>query len=221
MSRTCPTRSTPTGASGCSVERGGSSLLLDYNAAMSAYVLARHPDTPSVAIERVEADVVRDERGALRLCYRMLGDAHRVVAAPLAPGTRPQQRDELWRHTCCELFVQDVAGDGYYEYNFAPCGDWAAYRFSGYRTGRVSLETAAPHVVIECSPAALALTVTLADQPLDALSERRIGIACIVETPPAELSYWALAHPPGRPDFHHARAFALTPAFQHTADSMG
>jgi hypothetical protein len=187
---------------------------------MSRQVLARHPHTPCTAIERVEAALGRDERGALRLSYRMIGDARRVVAAPLARGARPQQRDDLWRHTCCELFVHDAAGTGYREYNFAPCGDWAAYRFRDYRTGRVSLQTAAPRIVLERSPALLALTVTLAAEPLDALSTRRIGIACIVETP-TEVSHWALAHPPGGPDFHHPRAFALTPALRHTANSIG
>jgi len=161
----------------------------------------------------------RDERGAARLCFRMIGDANRIVAAPLADGAQPQRRDELWRHTCCELFVHDDTGNGYREYNFAPCGHWAAYRFSGYRTGKVSLETVAPRIVLDRTPMVLALSVTLADLLLDGLQSLRIGIACIVETP-TELSYWALAHPPGRPDFHHALAFVLTPRLEHTADSF-
>jgi hypothetical protein len=116
--------------------------------------------------------------------------------------------------------VRDAEGRGYREYNFAPSGDWAAYRFSDYRTGSLRLETAAPRVVLERSPAALALTVTLDDEPLDALCNRRVGIACIVETR-TEVSYWALAHPKGRPDFHAPRAFALTLALEHTADTWG
>ena len=187
---------------------------------MPRQVLTRHPDTTCTAIERVEAELGADEHGALRLCYRMIGDTRLVVAAPLARGARPQRRDELWRHTCCELFVHDAAGDGYREYNFAPCSDWAAYRFTGYRTGRTPLEMPAPRIVLERKPMVLALTVTLSDQPLDALRTLRVGIACVVETP-AGSSYWALAHPPGRPDFHHARGFALAPVLEHTADCLG
>src|SRR5690606_6727597 len=145
-------------------------------------------------------------------------DAEQVIAAPAEP---PRRRDELWRHTCCELFVRDPAGEGYREYNFAPSGDWAAYRFSGYRAGMVPLDAAAPRIVLEHSPAMLALTVTLADQPLAALEGRRIGIACVLETSSGGRSYWALAHPPGRPDFHHRSAFALALAVEHTAHSFG
>jgi hypothetical protein len=31
----------------------------------------------------------------------------------------------------------------------------------------------------------------------------------VIEDADGSLSYWALAHPPGRPDFHHTEAFAL------------
>ncbi len=113
--------------------------------------------------------------------------------------------------------MHDAVGGGYREYNFAPSGDWAAYRFTGYRAGSVSLEMVAPRIELERSSRDLALTVTLSDHPLDALERRRIGMACIVETP-TELSCWALAHAPGRPDFHHPRGFAMTPALERTAD---
>ena len=33
--------------------------------------------------------------------------------------------------------------------------------------------------------------------------------AAVVEEADGRLSYWALRHPPGRPDLHHADAFAL------------
>lgn len=191
---------------------------------MSRHVLTRHPDTPCTAIERIDATLGRDAHGSLRLTYRLIGDAERVVAPRTALSARPQRRDGLWRHTCCELFVRDATGSGYREYNFAPSGDWAAYRFGDYRKDGVALETAAPRIVLERSPSALMLTVTLDDQPIDALHSLPIGIACIVETPTA-LSCWALAHPPGRPDFHDVSAFALTfvpePESEHLADYDG
>ena len=36
-----------------------------------------------------------------------------------------------------------------------------------------------------------------------------LGLAVIIEEASGGLSYWALAHPSDRPDFHHAGAFAL------------
>lgn len=177
---------------------------------MSLHALVCHPDTPSTAIERVEVAIQRDG-GALRLCYRMLGDAERVAAAPSQPGALPRRRDELWRTTCCELFVRDADGPGYREYNFAPCGDWAAYRFSGYRTGMTPLDTDPPWIVLERAPDVLALTATLAAFDETRVDAGRIGLACVIASG-AEVSFWALAHPPGRPDFHHPVAFGLRAA---------
>jgi len=182
--------------------------------------LTCHRDTPCAALERIEVELVPAGGGALRIIYRMLGSVEHVLARTLASFERPRRRDELWRHTCCELFVRDATGDGYTELNFAPCGDWAAYRFTGYRAGMAPLEMAEPEVAIERSPTALELTVTLPDQPFAALGGRSIGVASVVETT-SGLSYWALAHPSGRPDFHHADAFAVTLPFPHTAPSLG
>ncbi len=35
------------------------------------------------------------------------------------------------------------------------------------------------------------------------------GISAVIEETDGTKSYWALAHPPGKPDFHHADCFAL------------
>ena len=185
---------------------------------MSLHRLARHPATPSTAIERIDVELGRDARG-VRISYRMIGNADRVVVATLAPGASPRVRDELWRTTCCELFLRDAASTAYREYNFAPCGDWAAYGFSGYRSGRVALETRAPRIALARTSDAVVLSVTLMDLPPEALDEaQRIGLACVVETG-TELSYWALAHPPGKPDFHHETAFVPTPALDRAVHS--
>jgi hypothetical protein len=37
----------------------------------------------------------------------------------------------------------------------------------------------------------------------------QIGLAAVVEAQDGTLSYWALKHPGGKPDFHHPDAFAL------------
>jgi hypothetical protein len=37
----------------------------------------------------------------------------------------------------------------------------------------------------------------------------RLGLSAVIEDTRGSLSYWALAHPPGKPDFHHADGFAL------------
>ncbi|HWI37455.1 MAG TPA: hypothetical protein VNU64_13460, partial [Burkholderiales bacterium] len=36
-----------------------------------------------------------------------------------------------------------------------------------------------------------------------------LGLAVVAEDEDGALSYWALRHAPGQPDFHHAESFAL------------
>jgi hypothetical protein len=37
----------------------------------------------------------------------------------------------------------------------------------------------------------------------------RLGLSAVIEDDNGSLSYWALKHPSGKPDFHHPDAFAL------------
>ena len=41
-------------------------------------------------------------------------------------------------------------------------------------------------------------------------AELRLALSAIVEDETGALSYWALRHGPGQPDFHHPDAFVLT-----------
>jgi hypothetical protein len=36
-----------------------------------------------------------------------------------------------------------------------------------------------------------------------------LGLSAVIEDLDGVLSYWALRHPPGKPDFHHPDTFAL------------
>jgi hypothetical protein len=36
----------------------------------------------------------------------------------------------------------------------------------------------------------------------------RLGLSAVIEDAKGGISYWALTHPPGKPDFHHADGFA-------------
>jgi hypothetical protein len=38
----------------------------------------------------------------------------------------------------------------------------------------------------------------------------RLGLAAVIEDRARVLSYWALKHPSGKPDFHHADSFVVT-----------
>ena len=172
--------------------------------------LKRHPESRCVAATRVEVDVARPNAGSLLLSYVVHGD---IGALRLPPVTASARGDELWQHTCFEAFVGTAAGAAYYEFNFAPSTRWAAYRFDSYRNGmRVATEIGAPRIEVQAASERCTLRAAL---NLDALSGLpsdagwRLGLAAITEDTGGAKSYWALAHPPGKPDFHHFDCFAL------------
>jgi hypothetical protein len=39
---------------------------------------------------------------------------------------------------------------------------------------------------------------------------RRLALSAVIEEVDGALSYWALRHAPGKPDFHHRDTFALS-----------
>lgn len=158
--------------------------------------LVCHPDTPCRTVSDI--DVVMLRRGAvLELQYR----AVLIGTGPIVPPpARPVRTDGLWQHTCFEAFVHADDG-GYYECNFSPSTAWAAYRFAGYRAGQVAAAIT-PRLHVERN-GVLALNATLT-LPEDATGP--IALSAVIEDSDG-LSYWAVAHPPGRPDFHHADCF--------------
>lgn len=172
--------------------------------------LAPHPSTPLPAPCRLTAhcDV---SPGTLRLRWTLQADLERIR---LPPARMPARRSGLWRHTCFELFVADPAGEGYREFNFSPSSEWAAYGFMRYREGMTELELAqAPQIALAVSAGQLLLTVTMPRTAVGAASgaqpsARRCALAAVIEHVDGGLAYLALAHPAGRPDFHHRDGFA-------------
>jgi hypothetical protein len=163
--------------------------------------LTPHPDTPCTAISGIEVDLAWS--GALRLRFRATGDGRRLV---LAPPAAPERKDELWRTTCFEAFAKPEGGEeGYIEFNFAPSGAWAAYRFSRYREEMASFEIAPPKIELTAGEAALELSAAL---EIALSGPLRLALCAVIEEQGGRKSYWALAHPPGRPDFHHPAGFA-------------
>jgi hypothetical protein len=176
----------------------------------SQVVLVAHPQTPAARPARLTADARRVSATVLRCDFVLQADLTRLALPAWRAGER---RDELWRHTCFEVFVSAAEGSGYCEFNLYPGGDWAAYQFADYRRGMTPapLRTA-PAVQVDAHPGRLALSATLELDGLAALGrapQLRLALAAVLEDEQGALSYWALMHPPGRPDFHHRAGFAL------------
>lgn len=175
-----------------------------------------HPSTPRSPVRAVSVRVRFTAGAGIALAFSLEGGIQRVRV----PERRTsQRRDQLWRHTCAEVFA--MAGDGpdYREFNFAPSGEWAAYAFRSYREPAAEVFALDPGIVVRATDDRLdleaviaghALPRTGADRPL------RLGLSFVVEDVGGALSYWALRHPPGAPDFHHADAFALDVASSYS-----
>jgi hypothetical protein len=149
--------------------------------------------------------------GRLMLRYQVEGCASLVLPPPAVP----ERADELWRNTCFELFLYD--GEGRYrEFNFSPSQQWAAYRFSGYRSDMQPFDPVCPpEIVAEKGNDLFILTVFL--NRADIKPASRGALSAVLEEPARRLSYWALKHGGERPDFHDPACFRLAIAPAQTS----
>ncbi|AHE54980.1 DOMON-like domain-containing protein [Sphingomonas sanxanigenens] len=169
---------------------------------MDRFRLYPFPGTavPDLAIE---AELTRRAESALEIAYVVTGPVGSIL---LPSPEAPQRRDGLWQHTCFEAFFALGSG-AYLEANFAPSQRWAAYRFDDYRAGMAPAEAfPAPDIRLEAAPERLVLTVRLA--PLPMLAEvGALGLSAVIEDRSGGKSWWALAHPADKPDFHDRDCF--------------
>jgi hypothetical protein len=173
-------------------------------------LLLAHPDASGQAVWRVDVEVELAGGTSLTCRYSLHGDLARVRV----PGTRAGLRsDGLWKHTCCEAFIGSAAEAGYYEFNFSPALDWAAYRFEDYRAGMTAATLSqTPELHVRSTPRELELsaTVRLAGlEPLCSAPALRVALAVVIEEQDGGHAYWALQHAAGHPDFHHPDSFTL------------
>lgn len=167
--------------------------------------LRLHPDCHRDAISRIDVEVTRPTTDRLKLSYALTG---RIAELVLPPPAEPVRIDELWKHTCFELFVQPGSGTAYYEFNFAPSTQWAAYHFDSYRDGRRPAVITTPTFSLHGDDGRFELDVAL-ELPGYSDAVWNLGLSAVIEETGGKISYWALNHPPGNPDFHHTDCFAL------------
>jgi hypothetical protein len=163
--------------------------------------LSSHPSTPTQAVRTLEVQLEPIDGGALRLRYILSAELDRVRIPPLRAAER---RGELWKHTCFEAFVSGEATGPYRELNFSPSSEWALYSFDDYRKGMAAPPCDAPSINVQHGAERLTLEVS-ADSGLTAV--RRLALSAVIEDGDGRLSYWALRHPAGKPDFHHPESF--------------
>lgn len=120
----------------------------------------------------------------------------------------PQRRDNLWQHTCFELFLSEPNSKEYIEYNFSPSHDWNAYQFQNYRTASKSVDCETPNFEIifrSGSRHEYQITVPL-PQP-QTVSSLNVGITTVIASKNSHMLYFALIHTGTQPDFHRRDSF--------------
>lgn len=168
-----------------------------------------HSATPCARALTVTVGVGWSAGGCLVLNYRIEGDVDGLRLPPRRP---PAAADSLWQSTCFEAFVKAPRSRGYTELNASPSSQWALYRFDGYRRGMRALAPAHPPQMLcrrQAGTVHARVEVDLAELGVASRGELEMAIAAVLQDVNGGLSYWALTHPAGEPDFHHPSAFTL------------
>ena len=161
--------------------------------------LIPHPGSTESPLSSLHVHV---ERRGPRLWVRFVAEGAVDRIAWPAPAD-PVRTDDLWRHSCFEVFI--ATAGGYTECNLSPSGRWASYRFDAYREGMADAAE-----VVEVSPLDLSEDMLALEACLDLPSPTdRLALAAVIEAVDGSKTYWALAHPSDKPDFHHPDSFVL------------
>ncbi len=144
--------------------------------------------------------------GSVLLRYRFAAPPGTLlIPAPQPPGPA----DNLWQHTCCEAFIAQPGADAYLEFNLSPSGQWAVYRFTGYRQRDIDFDPAAqPTIEFATAPEGYTLTTRLPAALLPA-GELAVSLTAVSESTDGNKHYWALTHAGEQPDFHLPQSFTL------------
>src|SRR3546814_10579152 len=89
------------------------------------------------------------------------------------------------------------------------------YGFESYREGQYEPRLPSPRI----GEPILADNFSIAPAIyLENVERFDLALSAVIEETDGTKSYWALRHPPGKPDFHHPDCFALTRSEEHTSE---
>ncbi len=177
--------------------------------------LVAHARDGAGPVHSLSASGTLHPSGNLTVEFQLGADLRAVRLVPAV--CQPRRRDELWRHTCFELFARPDNQPGYCEFNFAPSGDWAAYQFTDYRGTRREAVQRPIEVSVHTTGLAqirlrarIDLRAAFADRTAGPeVAGWRLNCAAVIESTDGSLSYWAVKHPRAQPDFHDAAGFCI------------
>lgn len=163
-----------------------------------------HDQTRTRAFTRLLVGISRS-RDLLRITYRVPWNVSELL---LPPRSEPKRQNGLWQRTCFEAFIRVDGSTEYLELNLSPSGEWASYVFEAYRKGMTEARLEPVKMVSSANDFRYQLSALL-QLPDFAEMPWTLNLAAVLEEKAGHKSYWALAHPPGSPDFHHPDCFTL------------
>ena len=169
------------------------------------------PFTPGPLLEKltITGSITRVP-GTLLIEYDVRGPIENI-SRPGEVLPQPKRCDELWRHTCFELFFGIKDDPGYWEVNFCPSGRWNVYRFDGYRKGmREENSMARPlcHVTEDSEVLSLQCSLPI-NGIVDDSSTLEAVVSAVIETIDTTTHHWAIEHMGPEPNFHNRDSFLL------------
>ena len=173
---------------------------------MTDFILHPFPGQSSGGVT-IKGDLTRTQQ-TIVLSFVLQGNLGDIV---LPAATTQRRDDNLWQATCLEMFWAEEGRKNYWELNLAPNGAWNVYAFADYRAEmRREERIAKPLTETTRTEESFALTAELEIGNLHGNNTPlRVGITAVLQHRDNRLSYWALAHPENKPDFHAPETFLL------------
>lgn len=173
---------------------------------------------PLVAFERVDElaviSAIEDVKKTQLHVAFWVNDPNQAVLYP-STIAEPIRQDELWQHTCFELFIGLKQRDEYREINLAPSGAWQAYAFEEYRYPDSMLPVWANDIVlVDLQRTRYGINATLDLntwlEPYNmTFHDIYVGTTAVIETA-EKTHYFAMQHSGKHADFHNKRDWLHT-----------
>lgn len=176
---------------------------------MQEFKLIPFPSDPVPNI-KIGGEIIRS-KNRFFIRYEMNGDIDQTLLS--AKSSSPSRTDDLWKATCFEFFLAIPGQAGYWEFNMSPSGDWNVYKMDDYRRVGFREETAFTQLpfIFRQTEDKLSLDISMDLGPiLQTQQTVQVGITAIIQTIDGNETYWALAHPGPRADFHLRESFIIS-----------
>ncbi|SRR5258706_8576683 len=174
---------------------------------LKTFALIPYP-APNIPAVEVTGTVMRQEN-ILSIHYSVHGDIENIL---LPISVAPARKDDLWKATCFEFFIAIKDQPQYWEFNMSTSGNWNVYTMDAYRQVNMREETVFTQLPFEFRKTSdkISLDISVDLNPiLQPENILELGITTIIQAQDGTETYWALAHPDIKADFHLRESFVV------------